>query len=81
MELFTPCAMMAAQGVAATVQPERSGGPRDMGWTAIRTAGLPTVAAQLQAGSAPPRDLVQYLANAGQLPRVIARKPPKRIGL
>jgi len=31
-------------------------------------------------GAAPERDLMQYLASAGQLPRVIAGKQPKRTG-
>ena len=37
-------------------------------------------AVRSRVGAAPERDLMQYLASADQLPRVIASKQPKRTG-
>ena len=48
--------------------------------TAADTSRPARATARPQVGAAPERDLMQYLASAGQLPRIIAGKQPKRIG-
>ena len=76
------CALHTArQGCAQglTLNAERSTVRPRSGWAAANDPRAAGSTAHQHAGAVPSRDLVQYLASAGQLPRVIAGTQPKRV--